>query len=114
MLFFEGLSLQFEVIEPWGDINIDLNASHFFHDFEKNQIKLSTHFSVRILKGFSIKMKLDAERIRDQLYLPQEGASRDEILLKRKKLATGYELSWSFGLEYSFGSIYNNFVNRRL
>ena len=59
-------------------------------------------------------MKLDAERLRDQLYLPQEGASRDEILLKRKKLATDYELSWSFGLEYSFGSIYNNFVNRRL
>jgi len=113
-LFFEGMSLQLEIIEPWGEVYIDLSGSHFFHDFTKNQLKLSTAFSMRIVKGFSVKMNLEAERLRDQLYLPQEGASRDEILLKRKKLATDYELSWSFGLEYSFGSIYNNFVNRRL
>lgn len=113
-LFFQGLSLQFEIIEPWGEIETNLNGSHFLHDFKKNQLEFFTSLSVHLLKGFSVKMQINVERLRDQLYLPQEGATRDEILLKRKKLATDYELQWSFGIEYAFGSIYNNVVNRRL
>lgn len=113
-IWFEGISLQFEIIEPWWEIDTDLNASHFFNDFKRNKIEFNTHISLKIIKGFSVVAFLSVERLRDQVYLPEEGATLEEILLKRKKLATDYELYWRFGLQYSFGSIYNNVVNRRM
>lgn len=113
-IFFQGISLQFEIVEPWWEIDTDLSASHFFDDIEKNKIEFNTHISLKVIKGFSVIMFINVERPRDQVYLPEEGATREEILLKRKKLATDYEMFWRFGLQYSFGSIYNNVVNRRL
>jgi hypothetical protein len=113
-VYYEGLSLQLEVIEPLWEIEAYLSASHYFHDFNKNNIELYTNLSLKIVKGFSTELSLELERPRNQIYLPHEGATREEILLKRKKLATDYELAFSFGIQYSFGSIYNNVVNRRL
>jgi len=40
-------------------------------------------------------------------------ASLEEILLRRKELATEYEYSLSIGLSFTFGSIYSNVVNPR-
>jgi len=47
------------------------------------------------------------------LSLVKGGASREEILLKRKELATQFRYFTYFGLSYTFGSIYNNVVNPR-
>jgi hypothetical protein len=49
----------------------------------------------------------------DQLALVKGGATREEILLKRKELASTYTYFTYFGLSYTFGSIYNNVVNPR-
>jgi len=113
-VFFEGIGLTFEIIEPRWEVYSYLRASHFFNDFKKNKIELESNISLKIIQGFSIVFDINVERPHDQIYLPQEGATRDEILLKRKKLATDYELALSFGIQYSFGSIYNSIVNRRL
>jgi hypothetical protein len=51
--------------------------------------------------------------IHDQLGLPKGGASTEEILLQTKRLSTQYTYYSSFGLSYTFGSIYNNVVNPR-
>ncbi|MBI5325982.1 MAG: hypothetical protein HZB41_12040, partial [Ignavibacteriae bacterium] len=51
--------------------------------------------------------------IHDQLYLPKEGATLEEILLRRKALETTYSYFVSFGLSYTFGSVYSNVVNPR-
>ncbi|NOZ55257.1 MAG: hypothetical protein GXO73_00510, partial [Calditrichaeota bacterium] len=52
-------------------------------------------------------------RIHDQLSLPKKGASREEVLLRRRMLATTYSYFVSFGVSYTFGSIYTNIVNPR-
>ena len=53
------------------------------------------------------------EGIHDQIHLPREGATREEILLRQRELATDFRY-WSFiGLSYTFGSIYSNVVNPR-
>jgi len=39
--------------------------------------------------------------------------SLDELLLKRKELATEYAYSISMGLNYTFGSVFSNVVNPR-
>jgi hypothetical protein len=54
-----------------------------------------------------------ASRINDQLYLPAEGATDEEILLRRRQLATSYRYRLSIGASYTFGSIFNNVVNTR-
>jgi hypothetical protein len=51
--------------------------------------------------------------IHDQLNLVKQDLTYDEILLQRKEIATQYEYFVSFGLSYTFGSIYNNVVNPR-
>ena len=51
--------------------------------------------------------------IRDQLFLSAEGASDEEILLERRRLASDFDWNFGFGLSYQFGSIYNNVVNNR-
>jgi len=75
---------------------------------------LDSYISLRLVKGFSLYLNIDLESIHDQIYLPKGEASLEEILLKRKQLATTFNYSTSFGLRYTFGSIYNNIVNRRL
>ena len=112
--FYESLGMQWEMIQPWGEVYFWLEGSHYFYDFSKNNLKLNTHFSLRMAKGFSLVLNVDLQSIHDQIYLPKGEASLDEILLKRKQLATTFNYTTSFGLRFTFGSIYHNIVNRRL
>jgi len=69
--------------------------------------------NIRLLRGLSVSLRGEYSRIHDQLNLPKGDASIDEILLRRKELATNYEYSFSVGLSYTFGSIFSNVVNPR-
>jgi len=112
-LFQESLKIAFETKNPWGRINISLRGSHFFHDLTKNHLSLYSELSLRLFKGFSLYMEGGYSRIRDQLSLPKTGATKEEILLRRRELETQYSSWGDVGLEFSFGSIYNNVVNPR-
>lgn len=107
------INLELRMIQPWGDVDVSLENSHYFYDLSKNRFKLESELSIRITEGLAFKLDLEAESIHDQLYLPRGDATLEEILLEQKQLATTYDLSVKFGLRYSFGSIYNNIVNRR-
>lgn len=52
--------------------------------------------------------------INDQISLPRGEASIEDILLGQSQLATNFETDLSFGLSYTFGSLYNNVINTRL
>jgi hypothetical protein len=52
-------------------------------------------------------------RIHDQLYLRAGEATDEEILLRRRQLATSYRYRFSAGVSYTFGSMFNNVVNTR-
>ena len=112
-LSYGRLRIELGWIQPWGEVDASLENSHYFRDLSKNVLKFETDLSFRITKGLAFKLEVEAESIHDQLYLPKGDATLEEILLKQKKLATNYEVSVLFGIRYSFGSIYNNIVNRR-
>jgi len=114
LLFFEALDLQLNLIQPWGEIEAGLEGSHFFHDMSKYKIEFDCDIAIRLFKGLSLTLNVNAESIHDQLYLPKGDASLEEILLQKRQLATDYELSSSIGIRFTFGSIYNNIVNKRL
>ncbi|MEA1878395.1 MAG: hypothetical protein U9N86_16255 [Bacteroidota bacterium] len=90
-----------------------MNWFNYLHDFSKNNLSLSGSMSIRIAKGLNFNFGGGASLIHDQLALVKGGASTEEILLRRKELATAYQYFTYFGLSYTFGSIYNNVVNPR-
>ena len=113
-LLHESVQLNLELIQPWGRVESRLQGRHYFHDFSKNRITLDSEVSLRLTKQLSIYSELAFEVVHDQLYLPAGGASLEDILLRRQKLATTYEIWAEFGFSFTFGSIYNNVVNERL
>jgi hypothetical protein len=112
-LVSQSLSSTFEMKEKWGSVSTTLAGSHYFHDLSKNRLTLYSYLSIRLFEGFSFNVHGRASMIHDQLSLPHEGASEEEILLSRKQLATQYNYSVSMGFRFTFGSIYNNVVNPR-
>jgi hypothetical protein len=112
-LFQQSLNVTLEIKEPWGSAGMRLEGSNYLHDFSKNNLQFEAGLSVRVFKGLSFSIDGEYARVRDQLSLPKEGASKDEILLEIKRLETSYDFSLNFRLSYRFGSIYNNIVNPR-
>ena len=103
----------YENRQPWGDAAVSVNYSNYLHDFSKFRVETRAEASVRLLPGLDLDIRGRYEVIRDQLYLPKEELSNEEILVQRRALATGYEYGIDVGLSYRFGSIYNNVVNTR-
>jgi len=113
LLFYEELSLNLELVQPWGTVETSLEGRHYFHDVSKNRLILDAEISVRLTKQFSVFCELEAQVVHDQLYLPKGDASLEDILLERRKQATTYELGGQVGFRFTFGSIYNSVVNER-
>jgi hypothetical protein len=78
-----------------------------------NRFRVGGLVSFRLFKGLSMNFWGSYESIHDQLSLPVGDLTLDEILLRRKELATGYDYSLSVGFSYTFGSVYSNVVNPR-
>ena len=66
------------------------------------------------MRGLSLNVGGTYQSVRDQLSLSAAGATRDEILLQQKQIATDYNFFMNFGLSYQFGSAINNVVNPRI
>ena len=113
-LFNQSLTAALEIREPWGSASTSLEGSHYLHDFNKYRIVLRGSVSFRVIKGLSLSVRGRYERIHDQLSLPKGDASLDEVLLRRRELATDYNFSFSVGVRYTFGSVYSNVVNPRM
>ncbi len=103
----------FDVRQPWGSSGLSFEAATYFHDLARHRVAAAGSLDARLFKGFSLSIDGSASRINDQLYLKAGVASDEEILLRRRQLATTYRYRFSIGLSYTFGSIYNNVVNTR-
>ncbi len=99
--------------QPWGSTETSLDASQYLHDLTKNRFQLFSRLQLRLFTGFSLQLFGNFSMIHDQLRLPLSGATQEEVLLRRKELATTYSYFVSFGFNYQFGSIYTNVVNTR-
>ncbi len=99
--------------QPWGSVSIALEGRALLDDPKKNQLQLNPEFDVRLFRGLSLNLFGYVSLLRDQLYLAKGGATDEEVLLRRRQLATSYQYFVGAGLSYTFGSIYNNVVNPR-
>lgn len=112
------LDLSLSLSQKWGSVNLSGDISHLLTNFDRSltdsyNIGLFGNTRVRLFKGFSFNIFASYNRIRDQLDLPGNAATPEEILLQSIQLPTGYSYSLSAGFTYRFGSIFNNVVNPR-
>ena len=101
------------VNQPWGDSSIQLEYDALLNDPSRYSLSVEGELSFRVVRGLDFFVSASTELVRNQLYLPQAGLSDEEILLQLQDLATDSRYSVSFGLSYTFGSIFNNVVNPR-
>ena len=112
-LWQQSLEIAYEVKKKWGTASASLEGSHYFHDFKKNRIRLNGELSLRLIKGLNFNVYGRYSRMRDQLSLARGELSLEEVLLRRKQLATSYTYYISVGLSYTFGSLKSKVVNPR-
>lgn len=112
-LLDESLQISLDATQPWGSSGVGINGSHYFDDFSKNSLRLFGNVNVRLVRGLSFRLNGSISRVRDQRYLPKGDLSPEEVLLRRRAVATDYRYFGSMGFSYSFGSIFNNVVNPR-
>ncbi|MBT3344400.1 MAG: hypothetical protein HN712_23330 [Gemmatimonadetes bacterium] len=110
----QTLDIDLRLTQPWGSVRTSLEGSHYLHDLERYRLEFFSRLSLRLFRGLSLNLVTGVDRINDQLSLEAGEASLEEILLRRRELATNYEVWGRIGFSYTFGSIYNNVVNTRL
>jgi hypothetical protein len=99
--------------QSWGSVSFGLSHVALLNEWKLNNTNINANIDARIYKGFSISLYASASLIRNQINLPLNGASMDEVLLQQQVLATNYSYYSSISFNYRFGSIYNNVVNTR-
>lgn len=119
LIVFTGASIRHaqercsECVYDYNRFEVDFDYSNYLHDWSCNNLSLFGFINLRIFKGLSVNFGGGASIIHDQLGLVKGGATPEEILLRRKEIATSFDYFTSFGLSWTFGSIYNNVVNPR-
>ena len=102
-----------ETTQQWGSLQASVSGSNYLNDWSKNRLSLSGGANIRLVRGLSFGFFGSYSRVRDQLSRQKQGATDEEVLLRLKQLKTSYFYSAFMGLEYTFGSKFNNVVNPR-
>ena len=108
-----SLTSEMKLKQRWGSLNLEARYSQYLHDIKFYNLFTYGSANVRLFKGFSVNFYGSYSRVRDQLSLPQEELTPEEVLLRQQELSTGYRYFGGVGVSYSFGSIFNNVVNPR-
>jgi len=112
-LFGHSLKTNISFHQKWGNVSLGSEFHNYFHNWEQLFLEANCELDIRITGGLTLNIYTAAALIRDQIYLPKEKASQEDVFLRRRQLASNYSFYTSFGINYRFGSKLNNFVNPR-
>jgi hypothetical protein len=102
-----------EAQQKWGSLSIGVRGSQYLDDFAKRNASISGGIEWRIVRGLEFEIDGYYEVVRDQINIPRGTADDEDILVRLRQLQSGFSYFVSFGLSYTFGSIFNNVVNPR-
>lgn len=112
-LLGHGIDAKLSINQKWGTVYFSSKYHNYLNNWKYFYLRADALLDIRITGGLSMNIFTSAELIRDQIELPKAGATPQEVLTRRRQLASGYRFSTHFGLSYRFGSKLNNFVNPR-
>lgn len=123
-VFQQNLSLNTGFIQKWGNFNLNASWDNFLNSFTLgsakikgrsiNTFSIGGNIDIRIVKGLSVGISSYANFTKG-IYpnIPRKFFSRDDLLTNTRQYPTQKGLYTYFGINYRFGSIYNNVVNPR-
>ena len=112
-LFGHSIESNIAFNQKWGTIEMGIEYHNYFHKWRILNLEAYLELEIRITGGLSFSVFTFGELLRDQIYLPKEKASLEDVLTRRRELESGYRFGTHFGINYRFGSKLNNFVNPR-
>jgi len=110
-LIHQNLNTQVRYDQPWGRIDVSVNATNYFHDTQINRLEFWPSLNIRIIRGLSVSLSGHYRIINDQIAQPLGNITDEERLTGQISQPTSFDYRVSFGLNYTFGSIYNTVVN---
>lgn len=112
-LIDHSLLVDLDVTQPWGELEGGVNMLQYLNHPDQWSLRLDGRIEFRIVRGLSFNVRGNWAAVRNQRFLPIEGQTNEEILLRQGALATNSEYEVNFGITWQFGSIFNNVVNPR-
>jgi hypothetical protein len=109
----QSLNIEFEQTQKWGSLELDLGFSQYLHDLELYSMFINPNLEWSIFKGFRIEFGGYLSFVGDRINIAKSELSDEEILLQTRQLDTDYSYYTYIGINYRFGSQFNNFVNPR-
>jgi hypothetical protein len=107
------ISVEFSQRQTWGDAGISLNGSQFLDETDKYSFGVNGNVSFRIFRGLNVNANANWNKVNNQVYLSAGGVSDEEDLLGLRNRASSFRYGMMIGLNYQFGSVFNNVVNNR-
>ena len=120
----QNLSLNVGFTQKWGNISANLSWENFLNSFilESTKIKgknintlsVGGFIELRLVKGLSVYIS-SFTNFTKGIYpnIERKYFTRDDLLTNTQQYPTARFVYLSFGINYRFGSIYNNVVNPR-
>ena len=99
--------------QKWGTLSSSIYYDAFFHDLKQMSLEINIQADVRLTGNLSFWAFAFGGLTRNQVFIPKGGTSVEDVLSRRRQLASGYNFGTYFGISYRFGSMLNNFVNPR-
>jgi hypothetical protein len=113
MLFGQKLILSLKYNQKWGYLEGGVRYRNYFHDWTMYNVSLNSSLNIRLTGALTVNVDLYGALVHDQVNLAQGEASKDDVLTRKRQLASAYNFATWFGVNYRFGSSVNNFVNPR-
>ncbi|MCH2448944.1 MAG: hypothetical protein MK198_02240 [Gracilimonas sp.] len=112
-LLGQELRGRIDFTQTWGGVSGRANFRTFMHDLSRNRFEIDMDVNFRIFRGLELSLSGRYSIINDQLNIPAGNISDAEQLLNLREQFTSYSYGAFIGLEYTFGSIFNQAINPR-
>jgi hypothetical protein len=99
--------------QKWGSSYAGITYNNYFNNWKFFNLGIDVYTSVRITGGLSFYIAAFGGLTRDQVFLVKGNTTPEEVLARRRQLASRYNYYSSIGINYRFGSKLNNVVNPR-
>jgi hypothetical protein len=108
-----GIEVDFEQTQKWGQISLEFGANQYLHDLGLYSMYINPQIEWNIFKGLNFNLGGYISFVGDRINIAKSDISDEDILLQIKQLDTDYSYFSYMGINYRFGSSYNNVVNSR-
>ncbi len=112
-LYGHRFSTALTLNKNWGTFFSGLTYRNYLKDWKLYSIGVSVRADVRLTGNLSFFVNANASLVHNQLSLVKGNVTEQDVLTRKRQLASTYNYHTSFGFNYRFGSILNNFVNPR-